>query len=83
MVTEMEWKCCHGYSGDDCSDSRGRTTGEEGMALHHLNTRTHKVSQIDLTGCDFENILNSAVFFWNFFVLLLLFLFSSSIKKNA
>ena len=20
MVTEMEWKCCHGYSGDDCSD---------------------------------------------------------------
>lgn len=20
MVTEMEWKCCHGYSGDDCSE---------------------------------------------------------------
>ncbi|XP_056624229.1 EMILIN-1b isoform X1 [Triplophysa dalaica] len=20
MVTEMEWKCCHGYSGDDCND---------------------------------------------------------------
>ncbi|XP_007245414.3 EMILIN-1a [Astyanax mexicanus] len=20
MVTEMEWKCCHGYSGGDCSD---------------------------------------------------------------
>uniref|UniRef100_A0A3P8ZSB5 Elastin microfibril interfacer 1a n=1 Tax=Esox lucius TaxID=8010 RepID=A0A3P8ZSB5_ESOLU len=20
MVTEMEWKCCHGYSGDDCHD---------------------------------------------------------------
>ncbi|XP_048457362.1 EMILIN-1 [Rhincodon typus] len=19
MVTEMEWRCCHGYSGDDCS----------------------------------------------------------------
>lgn len=18
MVTEMEWKCCHGYSGEDC-----------------------------------------------------------------
>jgi len=41
MVTEMEWKCCHGYSGDDCSegssarqDSSGRHTGEEGMALH-------------------------------------------------
>ncbi|XP_051234081.1 EMILIN-1 isoform X3 [Dicentrarchus labrax] len=20
MVTEMEWKCCHGYSGEDCND---------------------------------------------------------------
>ncbi|KPP70123.1 EMILIN-1-like [Scleropages formosus] len=20
MVTEMEWKCCHGYTGDDCSE---------------------------------------------------------------
>ncbi|TRY90329.1 hypothetical protein DNTS_015225, partial [Danionella cerebrum] len=20
MVTEMEWKCCHGYSGQDCND---------------------------------------------------------------
>ncbi|KAM9703856.1 EMILIN-1-A [Menidia menidia] len=20
MVTEMEWKCCHGYSGEDCHD---------------------------------------------------------------
>lgn len=20
MVTEMEWKCCHGYSGDNCHD---------------------------------------------------------------
>lgn len=19
MVTEMEWKCCHGYSGEDCN----------------------------------------------------------------
>lgn len=20
MLTEMEWKCCHGYSGEDCND---------------------------------------------------------------
>lgn len=20
MVTEMEWKCCHGYTGEDCHD---------------------------------------------------------------
>ncbi|MBN3296448.1 EMILIN-1b [Amia ocellicauda] len=27
MVTEMEWKCCHGFSGDDCSEgpSGGQT----------------------------------------------------------
>ncbi|XP_041661750.1 EMILIN-1a [Cheilinus undulatus] len=26
MVTEMEWKCCHGYSGEDCQDGpRGST----------------------------------------------------------
>lgn len=27
MVTEMEWKCCHGYSGEDCHEGpRGPTT---------------------------------------------------------
>ncbi|XP_058880736.1 EMILIN-1-A-like isoform X2 [Acipenser ruthenus] len=26
MVTEMEWKCCHGYSGDDCAE--GPTEGQ-------------------------------------------------------
>ncbi|KAK1888705.1 EMILIN-1 [Dissostichus eleginoides] len=26
MVTEMEWKCCHGYSGQDCSDGPKGTT---------------------------------------------------------
>nr|XP_020458269.1 EMILIN-1 [Monopterus albus] len=25
MVTEMEWKCCHGYSGEDCADSGAGT----------------------------------------------------------
>lgn len=23
MVTDMEWRCCHGYSGEDCQDGRG------------------------------------------------------------
>ncbi|XP_052443117.1 EMILIN-1 [Carassius gibelio] len=32
MVTEMEWKCCYGYSGEDCSEGRDRTTGEEGRS---------------------------------------------------
>lgn len=26
MVTEMEWKCCHGYSGEDCHDGPKVTT---------------------------------------------------------
>ncbi|XP_070844098.1 EMILIN-1-A [Chaetodon trifascialis] len=26
MVTEMEWKCCHGYSGEDCHDGPRVTT---------------------------------------------------------
>ena len=26
MVTEMEWKCCHGYSGEDCHDRQQVTT---------------------------------------------------------
>ncbi|XP_022066865.2 EMILIN-1-like [Acanthochromis polyacanthus] len=25
MVTEMEWKCCHGYSGEDCTDGPAGT----------------------------------------------------------
>lgn len=58
----MKWKCCHGYSGDDCSDGMGRTTAEEGMALQHFKPRTHKVSQVDLIGCDFKNIFNFVVF---------------------
>ncbi|XP_068433125.1 EMILIN-1-A [Clinocottus analis] len=27
MVTEMEWKCCHGYSGEDCHDGP-KVTGD-------------------------------------------------------
>lgn len=26
MVTEMEWKCCHGYSGEDCHEGPRVTT---------------------------------------------------------
>nr|XP_046228640.1 EMILIN-1a isoform X2 [Scatophagus argus] len=26
MVTEMEWRCCHGYSGEDCHDGPRVTT---------------------------------------------------------
>ncbi|KAF7655685.1 hypothetical protein LDENG_00052430 [Lucifuga dentata] len=29
MVTEMEWKCCHGYSGEDCNDGPIGGTGTQ------------------------------------------------------
>ncbi|KAF7212157.1 EMILIN-1b isoform X2 [Nothobranchius furzeri] len=32
MVTEMDWKCCHGYSGEDC------TTGPAGGAGNQIST---------------------------------------------
>ncbi|XP_051952563.1 EMILIN-1-like [Xyrauchen texanus] len=32
MVTELEWKCCHGYSGEDCSDGPG------GSSVTQVNT---------------------------------------------
>lgn len=32
MVTEMEWKCCHGYSGQDCKD------GPNGGSDTHIST---------------------------------------------
>ncbi|XP_036398618.1 EMILIN-1-like [Megalops cyprinoides] len=32
MVTEMEWKCCHGYSGDDCNE------GPSGGSVTQIST---------------------------------------------
>lgn len=36
MVTEMEWKCCHGYSGEDCHDGPHSTSDTQ-----INNGRTH------------------------------------------
>lgn len=37
MVTEIEWKCCHGYSGENCN------IGPVGGAVtHKTTTNTHK-----------------------------------------
>ena len=33
MVTEMEWKCCHGYTGDDCCDATRVVTDTEVIAV--------------------------------------------------
>ncbi|XP_070705845.1 EMILIN-1-A [Pempheris klunzingeri] len=39
MVTEMEWKCCHGYSGEDCHD------GPKGIADTQINGGQPRVTQ--------------------------------------
>uniref|UniRef100_A0A667ZBN5 Elastin microfibril interfacer 1 n=1 Tax=Myripristis murdjan TaxID=586833 RepID=A0A667ZBN5_9TELE len=36
MVTEMEWKCCHGYSGEDCNDG---PTGGSGTQISTTRPR--------------------------------------------
>uniref|UniRef100_A0A3Q2X062 Elastin microfibril interfacer 1a n=1 Tax=Haplochromis burtoni TaxID=8153 RepID=A0A3Q2X062_HAPBU len=44
MVTEMEWRCCHGYSGEDCH-SGPQGTPETGVA----DTDTEKIRQLENT----------------------------------
>ncbi|KAK6488866.1 EMILIN-1-like isoform X1 [Huso huso] len=42
MVTEMEWKCCQGYSGDDCSE--GPTGGQsQGTQISTVRPRSKPV----------------------------------------
>ncbi|XP_035473482.2 EMILIN-1a [Scophthalmus maximus] len=40
MVTEMEWKCCHGYSGDNCQDGPQVTTNTQVSAGRPRVTQT-------------------------------------------
>uniref|UniRef100_A0A672SEG5 EMILIN-1-like n=1 Tax=Sinocyclocheilus grahami TaxID=75366 RepID=A0A672SEG5_SINGR len=63
MVTEMEWKCCHGYSGEDCNDgpnggsdtqiSTSRPCGGNGKGdndkMKQLEDKIQKLAK-DLTG---------------------------------
>ncbi|TNN33117.1 EMILIN-1 [Liparis tanakae] len=42
MVTEMEWKCCHGYSGEDCHD------GPKGTGDAHTGAGRPRVTQTSL-----------------------------------
>lgn len=42
MVTEMEWKCCHGYSGEDCCDGPKVNTQVNGGQLHVSQTNYNK-----------------------------------------
>ncbi|KAM9355195.1 EMILIN-1-A [Pholidichthys leucotaenia] len=46
MVTEMEWKCCHGYSGEDCHSGPQGTPGPQvnGGRPHVTNTGYNKGS---------------------------------------
>ncbi|CAK6963153.1 EMILIN-1a [Scomber scombrus] len=47
MVTEMEWKCCHGYSGEDCHDGPKGTTEQKGVETKEGDS--DKVRQLEET----------------------------------
>ncbi|MBN3325637.1 EMIL1 protein, partial [Atractosteus spatula] len=49
MVTEMEWKCCHGFSGDDCSEGPRQTGSNSGTVQIGGEGRsdTDKVKQLE------------------------------------
>uniref|UniRef100_A0A671M7R5 EMILIN-1-like n=1 Tax=Sinocyclocheilus anshuiensis TaxID=1608454 RepID=A0A671M7R5_9TELE len=56
MVTEMEWKCCHGYSGEDCndgpnggSDTQISTRKGDNDKMKQLEDKIQKLTK-DLTG---------------------------------
>lgn len=46
MVTDMEWKCCHGYTGDECSEG---PSGGSGTQIGTARPRT-KPSRPGQTG---------------------------------
>lgn len=52
MVTEMEWKCCHGYSGEDCHDGpKGTTDTQTNGGRTHVSQTNHNTGgQSGLTG---------------------------------
>ncbi|XP_041108723.1 EMILIN-1-like [Polyodon spathula] len=54
MVTEMEWKCCHGYSGDDCSE--GPTGGQsQGTQISTVRPRPKPI-RLGQTGSSSGNV---------------------------
>ncbi|KAK2856541.1 hypothetical protein Q5P01_005276 [Channa striata] len=47
MVTEMEWKCCHGYSGEDCHVGPQITTGPKvNVGQPHVTQTTADTEKI-------------------------------------
>lgn len=70
MVTDMEWKCCHGYTGDDCSE------GPSGGSGTQIATARPKPSRPGQTGTDTGHRGQSGGDGgWMFMFLLSLFLF--------
>uniref|UniRef100_A0A3Q1GWQ2 EMILIN-1-like n=1 Tax=Acanthochromis polyacanthus TaxID=80966 RepID=A0A3Q1GWQ2_9TELE len=49
MVTEMEWKCCHGYSGEDCTDGPAGTqmTSRPRLGPGPGTTENEKMRQLE------------------------------------
>ncbi|XP_049611976.1 EMILIN-1-A [Syngnathus scovelli] len=66
MVTEMEWKCCHGYSGEDCHEGPGNggrphvtQTGHTQGGGQSGNGDSEKVKQLEGTINGFSRDLHN------------------------
>ncbi|MBN3270503.1 EMIL1 protein, partial [Polyodon spathula] len=57
IVTEMEWKCCYGYSGDDCSEG---PTGGQSQGTH-ISTVMPRPKPVRRPGSDKVKHLESKV----------------------
>uniref|UniRef100_A0A3Q3JX90 C1q domain-containing protein n=1 Tax=Monopterus albus TaxID=43700 RepID=A0A3Q3JX90_MONAL len=67
MVTEMEWKCCHGYSGEDCADSGAGThisttrpqPGHGGVENEKMRQLEEKIQGLTKNLQDLQSTLNT------------------------
>uniref|UniRef100_A0A3B5Q8X2 EMILIN-1-like n=1 Tax=Xiphophorus maculatus TaxID=8083 RepID=A0A3B5Q8X2_XIPMA len=67
-VTEMEWKCCHGYSGEDCSvgpagragshTSNGAWTGSGRQDREEIRKLEEKIQRLTEKLHDFQSTMN-------------------------
>uniref|UniRef100_A0A8C2ZSN8 Elastin microfibril interfacer 1b n=1 Tax=Cyclopterus lumpus TaxID=8103 RepID=A0A8C2ZSN8_CYCLU len=61
MVTQMEWKCCHGYSGEDCNggpEARAMVRGEEVREEARMRQLEEKIQSLTKNLQDLQTTVN-------------------------
>ncbi|KAG7999540.1 EMILIN-1, partial [Nibea albiflora] len=57
MVTEMEWKCCQGYSGEDCNDGPAGGTGRR-VENEKMRQMEEKIQSLTKNLQDLQSTMN-------------------------